>query len=79
MVSVYSYLSKRGYIGKPEQLAFILPLSYGKIYTAITAFSELGLITTYKKGNNIAIKVNETDKKVDIMSASVLKRFGKGE
>ena len=79
LVSVYSYLSKRGYIGKTEHLAFILPLSYGKIYTAITAFSELGLITTYKKGNNIAIKVNETDKKVDIMSASVLKRFGKGE
>lgn len=78
LVQIYSLISKNGYSGKPEHLAFLLPMPYGKIYTAITAFSSLKLITVYKKGNNIVLKTNETREKVDIFSAPILKRLMKG-
>jgi single-stranded-DNA-specific exonuclease len=75
LVMVYSYFSKNGYEGPVSSLPFILPLSYGKIYAAISAFLELNLISVYKKGPNTIIKTVENAKKVDIMSASVLKRL----
>lgn len=75
LVMVYSYFSKNGYGGPVSSLPFILPLSYGKIYAAVSAFSELKLISVYKKGTNTIIKTIDNAKKVDIMSASVLKRL----
>ena len=50
------YFSKNGYEGPVSSLPFILPLSYGKIYAAISAFLELNLISVYKKGTNTIIK-----------------------
>ena len=57
-VKVYSKITKSGFQGQLDELAYLTDLSYGKIYTAVTAFSELGLITIGKKGNNIFNDVN---------------------
>ena len=48
-IKVYSKIVKCGFMGAIDELAYLTDISYGKIYTIITAFSELGLITIGKK------------------------------
>ena len=74
-VKVYSKITKDGFSGAIDELAFLTDISYGKIYVCVTAFSELGLITIGKKGNNIYIKDNNIKEKVDLESAEIMKRF----
>jgi single-stranded-DNA-specific exonuclease len=74
-IKVYSKITKNGFSGAIDELAFLTDISYGKIYTAVTAFSELGLITIGKKANNIYIKDNNKQEKVDLESAEIMKRF----
>jgi single-stranded-DNA-specific exonuclease len=74
-VKVYSVLSEKGFAGDSDELAFLLPMPYGKIYAIITAFSSLGLITIGKKGGNIVIRVNENAGKVNLETAEIMTRF----
>ena len=74
-VKVYSALSEKGFSGDSDELAYLLPMPYGKIYAIVTAFSSLGLITIGKKGSNIVIRVNENSEKVDLQSAEIMTRF----